>query len=583
MGPPFALLLSLLSVSPFYHRPAPGASRTKGAGPFAPGLSINKKSLFIKEKRAIVNRQVRPGAGSCRRTDLNTIIHTLSSYWKKLWVRILLALVLVLGAALVFLFVINRFYLEIHVHGDQEVRVEYESSYTDAGADALFTGTIVKFFEKEPEVTAEGEVDTNTLGTYKIRYTSSIYGMTSTAYRTVIVEDTVPPVLTLLTVPDHYTLPHHPYEEEGFTAEDNHDGDISARVVSREQDGVVYYTVRDMSGNEATAERTIFYDDRTPPVITLKGPSRVVMNPGETWSDAYSAEDDAEGDVTDRVTVSGKVESSVPGDYTLTYSCTDDYDNTGTAERTVTVRKPAVARLPVEKKAEEDKKDSKDKKEEPAWADVTAPFDPDKVIYLTFDDGPGPYTDELLSILDKYNVKATFFVTGMYPGSAGCIAREAKAGHSVAVHTWSHDYASIYQSADAYWKDFEKARDLIRDQTGKETTLFRFPGGSSNTISQEYCQGVMTELTDQAKKKGYTWFDWNVDCNDAGGTLSASGVFDNFRKGVAGQTKAVVLCHDVKSYTVKAMDQVIPWALKNGYTFLPLTPYSETAHHGVNN
>ena len=254
------------------------------------------------------------------------------------------------------------------------------------------------------------------------------------------------------------------------------------------------------------------------------------------------------------------------------------------AKPATSTTQPATTAKPAAEPKEAKSSNSEKADGKPAPDSKTEQNEPDgKVIYLTFDDGPGPYTDELLSILDKYNVKATFFVTGMYPGSAGCIAREAKAGHSVAVHTWSHDYASIYQSADAYWKDFEKARDLIRDQTGKETTLFRFPGGSSNTISQDYCQGVMTELTAQAEKKGYTWFDWNVDCNDAGGTLSAAGVLANIQNGVAGHSRSVVLCHDVKSYTVKAMDQVIPWALKNGYTFLPLTPYSETAHHGVNN
>lgn len=214
---------------------------------------------------------------------------------------------------------------------------------------------------------------------------------------------------------------------------------------------------------------------------------------------------------------------------------------------------------------------------------TTVKADGSKVIYLTFDDGPGPYTDKLLGILDEYDVKATFFVTNVYSKYQGCIAKEAQAGHSVGVHSYSHEYSQIYKSESAYWSDFNKMNEIIKQQTGKPTTLFRFPGGSSNTVSEHYKEGIMTRLTKQATKKGLTYVDWNVYDGDAGETTSSKQVYKNIIRGVQHQKKSIVLCHDVKSYTVAAMPKTIQWCLDHGYTFEVLTPGGYNVHHDVNN
>ena len=206
-----------------------------------------------------------------------------------------------------------------------------------------------------------------------------------------------------------------------------------------------------------------------------------------------------------------------------------------------------------------------------------------KVIYLTFDDGPGPYTSQLLDVLKKNHVKATFFVTAQYGKNRGCIKRAYNEGNSIAVHTYSHNYANIYSSTDAYWNDFNKMNQVIKDQTGTTSTLFRFPGGSSNTVSRSYSKGVMTRLSKQAAEKGYVYFDWNVVSGDAGQTTSSNGVYSNITRGVKNHSRSVVLCHDIKPYTVNAMDKVIKWGLKNGYTFLPLNTESYTAHQSIAN
>ena len=208
--------------------------------------------------------------------------------------------------------------------------------------------------------------------------------------------------------------------------------------------------------------------------------------------------------------------------------------------------------------------------------------DTSKIIYLTFDDGPGPYTDKLLSTLDKYNVKATFFVTNAYPGYASCIKKAYNSGHTIGVHTYTHNYNTIYASDTAYWNDFEKMEDVIVAQTGSRTNIFRFPGGSSNTVSN-FNSGIMTKLTSQANTKGYKYFDWNVSSEDAAGATTSTAVYNNIVAGVKSHNQSVVLCHDIKSYTVDAMDDFISWALANGYTFLPITESTPTVHHTVQN
>ena len=206
-----------------------------------------------------------------------------------------------------------------------------------------------------------------------------------------------------------------------------------------------------------------------------------------------------------------------------------------------------------------------------------------KIIYLTFDDGPGKYTQKLLNTLDKYGVRVTFFVTAQYSSYLNLIKSEADAGHVVAVHTYNHNFSSVYASTTAYWNDFNKMNEVIEKQTGHKSNLARFPGGSSNKVSRQYCTGIMSTLTKQMGDRGYYYFDWNVDSNDAGGTTTSAGIITNLKNRVKSNGASVVLCHDVKSYTVDAMDTFIPWALKEGYIFLPLSEKAPGAHHRVNN
>ena len=203
-------------------------------------------------------------------------------------------------------------------------------------------------------------------------------------------------------------------------------------------------------------------------------------------------------------------------------------------------------------------------------------------IYLTFDDGPGPYTEKLLDILKEHDVKVTFFTTHVFPQYESMIKRAAKEGHAIGIHSYSHDYTKIYASSEAYWNDFNAMQEVIVKQTGEETTLMRFPGGSSNTVSMD-TPGIMTQLVKEAGAKGLSYFDWNVASGDAGATTSGDDVLQNCKVGAANHKNAVILCHDVKEYTVNAMDAFITWAKENGYAFAALTPESDGAHHQIFN
>lgn len=320
---------------------------------------------------------------------------------------------------------------------------------------------------------------------------------------------------------------------------------------------IITYSVKDSSGNEAVANRTVHIVDTTPPQITLTQGSTCYVKCGTEYMEAgYYAEDICDGDITDKVQVTGDVNTSECGSYTVSYKVSDSSGNTAEAERTVRVYKPMTD-------------------------NVVNPGN--KVVYLTFDDGPGPYTQELLDVLDRYNVKATFFVTNGKPDYQNLIAEEASRGHTVAIHSASHDYSRIYQSVDAYFDDLNEMNNIILTQTGKYADIIRFPGGSSNTVSRSYCEGIMSQLVCAVEAKGFRYCDWNVSSGDAGSANTASQVICNVINGIKGRNISIVLQHDIKKFSVDAVEEIIQWGLSEGYTFLPITSTTPMSHHGINN
>ncbi len=437
----------------------------------------------------------------------------------------------------------------IQLLGEPAVTLEFGTAYADPGIQATY---------KEETVKAEVKTalpDFSKVGTHTVRYTVTYKDKTLELERTVRVVDTKPPVLTLLTIPGHYTEVGGTYVDEGCTAVDNYDGDITANITAVEKNGVMTYSVSDSSGNTATIDRIIVYGDSLAPELSLLGGNTVTIPAGTEFADpGFAATDNIDGDITASVTVTGEYDRYLPGEYTLTYTVTDRHGNTTTVVRTLIV-------------------------EGLVQPDAVDPGE--KVIYLTFDDGPSSFTPRLLAILEKYNVKASFFVVGN--SMLEYLDDIVNAGHSIGIHTDSHEYDKIYASEDAFFRDFYSIRDIIQKYTGISTTLSRFPGGSSNMESAKYCKGIMTKLAKAVEAQGYRYFDWNVDSNDAGGTKTAQGVYENVIAGIRENRPNVVLQHDIFDYSVDAVEKIIQWGLANGYTFLPLDPTSPGAHHNIRN
>lgn len=206
----------------------------------------------------------------------------------------------------------------------------------------------------------------------------------------------------------------------------------------------------------------------------------------------------------------------------------------------------------------------------------------EKVIYLTFDDGPGPYTQRLLDILDEYGIKVTFFVTNCSPQYQNMIGEAYRRGHTIALHTYNH-YYSNYSSEELYYQDLKLIHDVVVAQTGVQPTIMRFPGGSSNTKSKQYCEGIMTILTQGIESHGYKYCDWNVSSGDGNSSIATEDVINNVIKGVSNKKVSVVLQHDPVSTSVEAVDDIIRWGLENGYTFKPMTDDTQMIHHTVAN
>lgn len=225
-------------------------------------------------------------------------------------------------------------------------------------------------------------------------------------------------------------------------------------------------------------------------------------------------------------------------------------------------------------------KEEKAKKETPPQPPVVTG---NRVVYLTFDDGPSPRTSEILDILKKYNVKATFFVTNQNSQYDYLIKRAYDEGHTIGLHTSSHNYHEIYGSEDAYFADLQAIQDKVYNITGYRSTIIRFPGGSSNTVSR-FNPGIMTRLTQLVEERGFYYHDWNVDSEDAAGA-NEERQMNNVMTYSPKHEVVNLLMHDSgnKYATVNSLEAKIKYYLDNGYSIEPITPSSPCVHHGVNN
>ena len=467
--------------------------------------------------------------------------------------------ILIVGGFLILLIILSIIYvllpkIEIIIHGDTTINLLVGEDYIEEGANAYLN----KAFNKENlKVKITGKVDSQKVGQYIISYSSTTKYLSMEKIRVVNVIDDLKPKLTLTKdVVGCKKDKLIDYEIEAF---DNYDGDITKNIKYNIKNDVVNFYVFDSSNNKSELSEKITFVDEEKPKITLNNKKNIEIIIDSDYEEyGAKAYDLCDGDLTSQIKIEHNIDTKKIGKYEVKYIVVDNNNQETIEKRYVEV-------------VEEPLIDNDHKVINGA------------TIYLTFDDGPGPYTEEILNILDKYNIKSTFFVTGQFPQYQYLIGEEYKRGHTVGIHTYTHKW-NIYESVESYLSDFEKIEEIIYQQTGVYPKIFRFPGGSSNQISGNYSKGIMTKLAELLQEKGYMYYDWTFDSGDTNKKdNSVKAILKNFKTYLKGDGEYIVLMHDIKKNTIDALPKIIEYATANGYKFDKITENTPNIHFKINN
>lgn len=207
--------------------------------------------------------------------------------------------------------------------------------------------------------------------------------------------------------------------------------------------------------------------------------------------------------------------------------------------------------------------------------------EPDDVhkVYLTFDDGPSSKTIQILEILKKYNVKASFFVIGKEDeASKALYKRIVEEGHTLGMHSYTHQYKALYKSLDSFREDFSRIQNYLFEVTGQECLFYRFPGGSSNRVGSKNMDKFIAYL----EKQNTTYVDWNVSSGDAmSQAYTPAELKDHVLSDVVKYKTSIVLMHDAetKTATVEALEPMIQALQGMGAQLLPIDENTAVVHH----
>lgn len=400
------------------------------------------------------------------------ILMTTLQYINKRKKNVIYRNILIYSVIALILLVINNYsYPELKLLGKKEINLSLNEKYTDPGYKIVPNN-------KKYKVVIDNNIDENKTGSYEVKYSLQVKNKIINKVRKVNVIDNISPEITLKGSDNIKLYESSDYEEPGFIAFDNYDGDITKNVI-------------------------------------------------------------VQNDIKEEI-----------GDYKITYIVEDSSGNKTMVTRNVKIL---------------------DKKKNIG------------TIYLTFDDGPSNNTSKILDILKQEDIKATFFLVNFNSSYNSVVKRIYDEGHSIGIHSYTHNYKLIYSSVSAYFDDLNKMNDKIKTITGSDTKLLRFPGGSSNTISS-FNKGIMTTLVKEVTNAGYHYFDWNVDSSDAWSARNSNDVYNNVVNNLKKGTN-IVLMHDLSSNekTVNVLEKIIKDAKEKGYTFANITMNTKEIHHGINN
>lgn len=440
----------------------------------------------------------------------------------------------------------------IKLSGNEVIDIDVFSNYKENGYNASYLFKDITY-----KITVTSDLDTSKLGKYSINYDLK-YGYYHTAKKRVVnVIDKEKPVIKLLGNENSVVCPAKEYVEEGYEVTDNYDSDLNEYVERNVNNNEIVYTVSDSSGNINIIKRKIVYEDKTLPVINLIGSQNLNIYVGSSYKEqGYTATDNCDGDITSKVTINGNVNSNIVGEYKITYSVSDSEGNLTSITRTVNVIK---------------------KENIISGAG--------KTIYLTFDDGPSSsITPGVLQILREEGINATFFVINKDNSLNYLIKQASDEGHTIALHSYTHNYAQIYSSIDNYFNDLNLISNKVESITGRKSYITRFPGGSSNTISRKYNIGIMSNLSSMVLNRGYIYYDWNVDSCDAGGARTQNDVYYNVVNNLVYKNN-IVLMHDFENNykTLNALRGIIRYGKEHGYEFKAITSSTSPYRHRINN
>jgi len=452
---------------------------------------------------------------------------------------------------LVFIFVLGISavnFPRIELSGDSRMVISYKDSYVEPGYSMKINNKDIS-----DKISVDSNVRDGVVGEYNLEYSVDLFGVKFEKNREVIIVDSDNPVIDaeeeVINVCPNKDIPDFKY-----SANDEYDGDITSKIEKVINDNEIVLSVSDSSGNRVVKKILIDRVDKDSPVIKLKGSSVVFVNYGDKYVEpGYIVSDNCSDNLDNKVNVKGSVGREI-GIYNLTYEVVDDSGNRSSVSRKVIVGTRVVDNGSVH----------------------------NGTVYLTFDDGPNDgTTNKILDILKEEGVKATFFVT--MNGSDGLITRMYNEGHTVALHTATHNYSYIYSSVDNYFNDLNRISDRVKRLTGIDSKIIRFPGGSSNNVSRNYKIGIMTELSNLVLNYGYKYFDWNVDAMDASSARNGSDVYYNVTSNLNRNRANVVLMHDTKNITATALRNIIRFGKENGYSFNKIDMNTKMVRHSVSN
>lgn len=454
-------------------------------------------------------------------------------------------LILIIGVVLIIFLLIYLFIPFFKLKGKREITLEVNNEYKENG-----------YLTNAKVLEVSNNINTSKLGTYTVLYKYKKYNKIKETIRVVNIVDKTPPELDLIGNLEINNCSKS-YQEEGYAAFDNYDGDLTQKVEKEIKDGKIIYKVKDSSNNITTKERIFSNIDKEGPVIKLKGSSVNLKINNKYVEQGYTVTDNCDDDLTSKVEITNNININKEGTYEVIYKVKDKSGNESKKVRKVTVYTP--------KKCFSSVSNGKP-----------------GVIYLTFDDGPSTKnTARLLDILKEENVKATFFLTDK-TNTDYLIKKMYDEGHTIGLHTASHNYKYIYSSTTNFIKDIEKIQEKVARITGEKSSIIRFPGGSSNTVSS-FNPGIMCTLSNMVIEKGYHYFDWNVSSGDAGSKRSKKNTYRNVTNNLSKNRANVVLMHDIYDSTVDAVKDIIKYGKDNGYTFEKITMDTEMYTHYVNN